>query len=136
MISWTTNQTCLRVSQKHSTCYLKCTLLIFKYLPYFLKMLLRDHSSITSSKRWVGGVVRWPNDDVWWQGGGWGWLNADVSKKISVSELTWNLFILSRISLISLIQVTELFFEPELVCSMYIFCFPSKQSLSNFGLIY
>jgi hypothetical protein len=34
---------------------------------------LGDHSSITSSKRWVG-------DDVWWQGG-WGWQSADVIKK-------------------------------------------------------
>ena len=43
--------------------------------------------------------------------GGWGWLNDDVIRQCpsSLSKLTGNLFVLSRISLISLIQVTDLF---------------------------
>ena len=42
-------------------------------------LMLGDHSSITSAKRWVGGGGQLLTfaDKV----GGWGWPNADVSKK-------------------------------------------------------
>ena len=48
-----------------------------------------------------GGQMMMFDDKV----GGWGWLNDDVSKKYTRKKT-----ILSRISLISLIQVTEFFF--------------------------
>ena len=41
--------------------------------------VLRDHSTITSSKRWVGG---WGGQMMMFDYyvGGWGWINADVIK--------------------------------------------------------
>ena len=96
-------------------------------------------------KEEVGGVAKWWCLMTKWVGGGgymlmWSkniqgknfvWAEKKVGIFLknpffmqcpsSVSKLTWNLFILSRISLISLIQVTDLFFwknEPELVCSI------------------